>query len=321
MPAIKQSACGKVILLGEHAVVYDQPALAMPVSSRRVKAWIEPRILAPSGQIWVKSPFLGLDQDSLSLPELHPVFQAIHLTLAELQVQQRPSCILHLSSDLPVSSGLGSSASIAVATIRSMSAFLGHSLDTESVNRIAFECEKLVHGQPSGIDNTIVSYEKPVFFHKDKPIEFVNPTASIYFVLADSKIRKSTKETVATLAENLKADFEQIMPKLEAIGGLALAGRDALTEGNLEKLAQAMKQNQSILKSLGLSCPELDSLTKTAMEAGALAAKLTGGGKGGHIVALVEEDKVSEVLLTLEEKHPQSNPFITKLEREDNNEG
>jgi len=75
------------------------------------------------------------------------------------------------------------------------------------------------------------------------------------------------------------------------------------------------------LKSLGLSCPELDSLIKTAMEAGALAAKLTGGGKGGHIVALVEEDKVSEVLLTLEEKHPQSNPFITKLEREDNNEG
>lgn len=321
MPAIKQSACGKVILLGEHAVVYEQPALAMPLSSKRVKAWIEPQILAPSGQIWVKSPFLGLDQDSLSLPEFHPVFQAIDLTLRELEVHQRPSCTLHLNSDLPVSSGLGSSASIAVATIRSLSAFLGHPLETEAVNRIAFECEKSVHGQPSGIDNTIVAYEKPIFFQKNKAIQFLKPSKNFYFVLADSTVRKSTKETVAMLAENLKADFEQIMPQLEAIGGLTLQGRDALTEGNLEKLAQAMNQNQSILSSLGLSCLELDSLIKTAMEAGALAAKLTGGGKGGHIVTLVEEDKVSEVLLTLEEKHPQSKPFITKLEPEDKNEG
>lgn len=320
MPAIKQSACGKVILLGEHAVVYDQPALAIPLSSRRVKARIEPQILAPTGQIWVKSPFLGLDQDSLSLPEFHPVFQSIHLTLDELQVQQRPSCILHLSSDLPVSSGLGSSASIAVAIIRSLSSFLGHPLDIEAVNRLAFECEKSVHGQPSGIDNTIVSYEKPLLFQKNKGIDFLKPSTSFYFVLADSKIRKSTKETVSLLAENLKADFNQIMSKLEAIGEMALAGRDALIEGDHEKLARAMNQNQLILSSLDLSCPELDSLIETAIEAGALAAKLTGGGKGGHIVALVEEDKVSDVLCALEDKYPECNPFFTSLEPEENDE-
>lgn len=301
MAAISQSACGKAILLGEHAVVHSQPAIAIPLSSKRVKVRIEPQILAPTGKIRVISPVLDLEQDLDTLPDNHPVFQAVQLTLAELNVSQTPSCNLHISSTLPISSGLGSSAALAVAITRALSGFLGHPLDPENVNKIAFECETHVHGTPSGIDNTVVTYEKPILFQKGKEIEFIEPGRSFVFVLADSGVRKSTRMTVASLAQDLEDDPARIQPKLDKIGHLTIQGKQALLEGDVESLASAINRNQEILKTLDLSCPELDLLIEKAMKAGALAAKLTGGGKGGHMLALVNEDSLEVVLSTLQE--------------------
>ena len=310
MPVITQSACGKAILLGEHAVVHSQPAIAIPLSSKRITVRVEAQIVSPTGKIWVNSPVLGLNQDLGSLPEYHPLFQAVRLTLAELGVIQGPSCTLHISSTLPISSGLGSSASLAVATIRALSEFLGHPLDLDTVNRIAFECETYVHGKPSGIDNTVVTYEKPIFFQKDRGAEIIQPGKQFTFVLADSGVSKSTHQTVAGLARDLTDDFETIQPKLEQIGLLVIQGKQALLQGNTDSLADAINRNQALLSDLNLSCPELDLLIREAMRAGALAAKLTGGGRGGHMLALVDDDKIEPVLEALQ-KVPGSNPFFT----------
>ena len=315
MAAISQSACGKAILLGEHAVVHSQPAIAIPLSSKRVKVSVEPQFLAPTAKIRVISPVLELDQDLITLPENHPVFQSVRLTLAELKVSQTPSCTLHISSTLPISSGLGSSAALAVATTRALSEFLGHPLNPETVNKIAFECETYVHGKPSGVDNTVVTYEKPILFQKGKNIEFVEPGRTFFFVLADSGVRKSTWMTVARLFQDLEDDPVRIQPKLEEIGHLALQGRQALLDGDIESLATAINRNQEILKTLDLSCPELDLLIEKAMVAGAMAAKLTGGGKGGHMLALVEEDLLHTVLDTLQESSG-GNAFYTTLNPE-----
>ncbi len=301
MPAISRSACGKAILLGEHAVVHSQPAIAIPLSSKRVKVSIEPQILAPAGKILVIAPLLDLNQDLDTLSQNHPVFMSVMLTLAELSILQTPSCTLHISSTLPISSGLGSSAALAVATTRALSEFLGHPLDTETVNKIAFECETHVHGKPSGIDNTVVTFEKPILYQKGKEIELFQPGKSFFFVLADSGVHKSTWMTVARLGQDLANDPTRIQPKLEEIGLLALQGKRALVDGDMDSLANAINRNQSILAALDLSCPELDLLIENALEYGALAAKLTGGGKGGHMLALVDEDSLQPVLARLQE--------------------
>lgn len=301
MPAISQSACGKAILLGEHAVVHAQPAIAIPLTNKRVKVNIEPQILAPTGKIRVISPFLDLNQDLDTLPDHHPVFQSVHLTLAELKVLQTPSCTLHISSTLPMSSGLGSSAALAVAITRALSEFLGHPFDLETVNKIAYECETYVHGKPSGIDNTVVTYEKTIAFQKGRSIEFLEPARPLIFVLADSGVHKSTWLTVASLAQDLENRPGFVRPKLEAIGQLADQGKQAILAGDLDSLAEAINLNQGILQELDLSCQELDVLIEKALEAGALAAKLTGGGKGGHMLALVDENSLQPVLATLQE--------------------
>jgi mevalonate kinase len=315
MPAISRSACGKAILLGEHAVVHAQPAIAIPLTRKRVKVSVEPQILAPTGKIRVISAVMDLNQDLDTLPENHPVFQAVLLTLAELKVLQTPSCTLNISSTLPISSGLGSSAALAVATIRALSEFLGHPLDSETVNRIAFECETYVHGKPSGIDNTVVTYEKPILFQKGKYIEFIEPGRTLFFVFADSGVRKSTRMTVASLAQQLEDNPARIQPMLEEIGQLAIQGKQALLDGNPSSLAKAINRNQEILAELDLSCPELNLLIERALKAGALAAKLTGGGKGGHMLALVEEDSLQSVLGTLQDASG-GKAFSTSLDPE-----
>lgn len=310
MPALTSSACGKFILCGEHAVVHGQPAIALPLSSRRINLRAEPLILGPSGKIVLSFPSLGLDAEINDLPENHPISHAVLETLKVLGITQKPSCKLHFNANLPIGSGLGSSAAMAVATIRGLSAFLGHPLDEQTVNQLAYECEKQVHINPSGIDNTVISYEKPLFFQRGKEPEFIQTAKDLHFILADTGIQKSTRENVAGLAKFREENPDFVKPRLEEIGNLARTARKALLSGDDILLAHCVNRNQKLLRDLELSCPELEQLISMAMDAGALAAKLTGGGKGGHMLALVEADKSNIVLERMTQKGAL-NAFIT----------
>lgn len=310
MPALNSSACGKFILCGEHAVVHGQPAIALPLSSRRIDLRVEPSILGPSGKIMLSFPALGLDAEIDDLPENHPISHAVLETLKVLGITQKPSCKLHFNANLPIGSGLGSSAAMAVATIRGLSAFLGHPLDEQTVNQLAYECEKQVHANPSGIDNTVITYEKALFFQRGKEPEFIQTAKDLYFILADTGIQKSTRENVAQLAQFREENPDFVDPRLGEIGDLAQTARKALLDGDNILLARYINRNQELLRDLQLSCPELDKLISLAMDSGALAAKLTGGGKGGHMLALVEADKSNIVLERMTQKGAL-NAFIT----------
>lgn len=310
MPALTSSACGKFILCGEHAVVHGQPAIALPLSSRRINLRVEPSILGPSGKILLSFPALGLDTEINDLPENHPIFHAVFETLKVLGIAQKPSCKLHFNANLPIGSGLGSSAAMAVATIRGLSAFLGHPLDEQTVNQLAYECEKQVHANPSGIDNTVITYEKALWFQRGKEPEFIQTAKDLHFILADTGIQKSTRENVAQLARFREENPKFVNPRLEEIGDLAKEARKALLNGNINLLAECVNRNQELLRDLELSCPEIDKLISLAMESGALAAKLTGGGKGGHMLALVEADHSKIVLEKMNQKGAL-NAFLT----------
>jgi mevalonate kinase len=301
MPVISSSACAKLILLGEHAVVYGQPALAIPFSGLKVRCVIEPWINGPTGTLQIKARELQLNQPLQVLPEDNFLRKAVELVLAELGVSQTPTCKLTIYSDIPISAGLGASAAIAVAAMRALSAFLGHPLEKETLNRLAFETERLMHGNPSGIDNTVIVYEQPILFRKGEVIEFVYPSKNLHFLIADSGIKKATADTVAYLAQQRERNPQFIEAALAEIGRIALFGRKAFEQGDLSALGDAMNANQALLKQLDLSCEALEKLIVAARQAGALGAKLTGGGKGGNMLALVTpetQETVRKALLS-----------------------
>ncbi len=288
MALISAYAHAKLILLGEHAVVYGEPSIAMPLLSLHTRVIVEPLITAPSGTMRVYAPFIGLDHNMDELPQDNLVAYAIRLVLEELGIDHRPTCTLRISSDIPVSSGLGASAALSVAVMRGFSAYLGHPIESSILNRLAFQTETVVHGTPSGIDNTVVVYERALYFQKETPLEFLQPAISFHFIVADSGIKKSTASTVRQLAIAYQENPEYCGAQISLIGECTQLGRHAIESGNTKALGEIMNRNQELLSSLDLSCPELDNLQQAALHAGAFGAKLTGGGKGGHLIALVD---------------------------------
>jgi len=290
MPVIPASACAKTILLGEHAVVYDQPAVALPVSILRVKAIIEPGIGLKPGTVLLKIPGLALDTNLISLPKDHPVAITIQATLESLGISEQPSFRLYLSNNFPLGAGLGGSAAIAVAIARGLSAFLGHPLEQSEVNTVAYLAEQSAHGKPSGIDNTVVSFEQPIYFRRGIKPEILRPGANFPFLIADTGVSKHTQDVVGDLAQK-RAENNEIQKIMASIGKVSEEGRKAFIRGNLSRLGFLMDEDQSLLETLAVSSPELENLIKAAHTADALGAKLTGGGQGGCILALIEADK------------------------------
>jgi mevalonate kinase len=180
-----------------------------------------------------------------------------------------------------------------------MSAFLGHPLKSLELNTLAFQSEQAVHGNPSGIDNTVITYEKPIYYQRGEETEFIQPIHEFTFVVADSGIRKSTRESTSQLSQDLSTDPDAIQPHLDAIAELVQQSKRSFQIGDLEALGKAMDANQEHLAALRLSCPELDALILAARKEGALGAKLTGGGMGGHMVALVTPETEAGVTQAL----------------------
>lgn len=295
MPLISAQACAKTILTGEHAVVYGQPALAIPVASLRTRAVCEPLIGLPSGTFEVSAPSLETETKLELLEPTHPIRRSVDVLFSHLGIGSLPTLRLRISSTIPPYSGLGSSASLAVAVIKSLSGFLGASLPLETINDLAYQVEKTNHGNPSGIDNSVITYETPILYQKGQPLQPLEVSGDYGFFLADTGIRKSTAQTVAHVAKIRQADEKGIDAVLKSIGTCSKQAVKALKAGDEVLLAEAMNTNQELLRSLGLSSPEIETLISCALSSGALAAKLTGGGRGGFVLILVQTTGAAEV--------------------------
>jgi len=292
MPAISASAPGKIILFGEHAVVYGRPAIAVPLTQVQAKAFVLPEPGMPSGYINIQAPNIGLEANLSDLSLKHPIGAAINGVLSEIDVSQPPAFTLRVTSNIPLAAGLGSGAAVSAAIIRALSTFLGHPLSEQRVSDLVFEVEKIHHGTPSGIDNTVITYEMPVFFIRDdllgNTIETFKVARPFTIVIADTGISSPTSTTVGDVRfawENNPAHYEQLF---DETGEVVLAARSAIQNGQIEALGALMNENHSLLIDIGVSSPELDHLVMTARTTGALGAKLSGGGRGGNIIALTD---------------------------------
>ena len=294
-------APAKVILFGEHAVVYGQPAIAMPVTRVNATARILPQIDASQGQIQVQAPDIQLDKKLTDLPEDHPLAAAIRLTLTAIAPVHLPSLSVQISSTIPVAAGMGSSAATSVAIIHALSTFFGAHLSSEQISDLAFEVEKLHHGTPSGIDNNVIAHQQPVYFIKDQPIEFLKINHPTHWIVADTGEKTPTREAVAGVRERYQADPAAYTPILSAIGEITRQAREPLASGDLALLGPLLNENQDQLRMLGVSCDSLDGLIAAALQAGAFGAKLSGGGLGGNIISLANPENAQSIAAALEQ--------------------
>lgn len=295
---MKASAPGKIILFGEHAVVYNRPALAVPVTQVHVDVEVRD---SNSAGVWIHAPIIDLHAELSTLPSDHPIGSVILGLLQRFGIFNPPDLEIKIDSTIPVASGLGSGAAVSVALIRAISSYFSYSLTNEQINSLAYESERLHHGTPSGIDNTVITYAMPVYFIKGQPIETFKAGKPFTIVIGDTGIPAPTKESVGDVRRLWLRDSVYYEDIFDEIAQLALIARRSIESGKPELLGELMDQNHAFLQQLTVSSPELDRLVDAARNAGALGAKLSGGGRGGNMIALVEQasaESVAEALMS-----------------------
>ena len=278
---------GKVVIMGEHAVVYGRHAIAAPLPMT-IKAQVED---CDEG-IHLLIPRWGVEFQLASNPNERRSFERpAGVMLDELGLSGRAMRI-EVFPEVPRSMGLGGSAAMAVAIVRALDKHYRLGLADEEVNRLAFEAEKIAHGNPSGIDNTLACYAKPLVFRAGNPplVETLNIKTPIPMVVGMTGYEGLTAKTVGRVNAAWQQDRKLYERIFDQIDTLVLRGVQAIQDEDLVTLGQLMNICHGMLNALQVSTPELEQLVDIARANGALGAKLTGGGGGGSIIALCDGD-------------------------------
>ncbi len=300
MPATSAYAPGKTILVGEHAVVYSQPAIAIPVHQIQARVMVQADVLASPGQVFFNAPDIKLFSSSEKLDNQHPFNIALNLIKRLINTDLFPACKVLIKSTVPIASGLGSSAAISVALFKALSSFVGLTLSKTQLADLSYEVEIQYHGTPSGIDNTVIAYDQPILFKKNEGFRILNPSSDFTFILANSGIAGQTKKAVTKVRHAVKKEPEKYNTIFEKIGSLVYDAEKSISNSDYSNLGTIMNTNHQLLQSIGVSHSILDNLVNKSIESGAFGAKLCGGGLGGNIIALVKEEEVSKLSEILE---------------------
>ncbi len=280
---------GKVILIGEHAVVYGHPAIAIPV--RGVGAEVEAE-LARAGGIQVASPgFAAYQPDPAIAARAHAALKQLAEMVLKVFGEESQSAIFRVRSDIPPGRGMGSSAALCVAMIRAVCGLFDRQLSPEETARLALDAERMFHAAPSGIDTTVAAYDMPVYFVKRKgphPVEAGQ--TSFRFLIADTGVSSSTADVVRDVARLRDADRARYDALFWEAGSMASVAREVIRCGSRAELGMCMNRNQELLAEIGVSCAEADRLVEAAREAGAAGAKISGAGRGGVVLALLGDE-------------------------------
>lgn len=292
--SVSAAACGKIILLGEHAVVYGRPAIAVPVTQVQATATIEPS----AHGLLVRAADLDRAIDPAN--PIDPLSSIVNLTLEHLNAPP-PAVTITVHSTIPIASGLGSGAAVSAAIVRALAQWFGARLADAEVNALVYEVEKLYHGTPSGIDNTVIVYQQPVYFRRGQALETFHVARPFRVAIGNTGISSPTKIAVGDVRLGWEIDRARYEAWFDRIGAIVQQARAAIEAGALERLGSLMDQNQVLLRDLDVSSVELERLIFAAKQAGASGAKLVGGGRGGNMLALVDDHNIDAVTTALQD--------------------
>lgn len=289
------TACGKIILFGEHAVVYGRPALAVPLPQLRARARVEDRtdvgILIQARNVGRTIHLNGKHDDD-------PLEVIVRRTLETLQVAGNLK--IEIDSDIPLASGLGSGAAVSTAIVRAIAAHFERALSPNEISALVYETEKLYHGTPSGIDNTVIAYEQAIRFVRGEVSVSFQIAHPLTLAIANTGIASATFNTVGDVRRGWELDPARYESIFDQIAQVVRDSEAALASGENETLGELMNRNQLLLQELDVSSAEIERLIRAGMNAGALGGKLSGGGRGGNVIFYVgpeDADRLHKALL------------------------
>lgn len=300
---VTASAPAKVILLGEHFVVYGKPAIVVAIDKRAYvtaelrterSVYIKSNDLRISGCFHEGGKFQAEEGGPEAQTKLKPV-ETIARRLIDLS-GGKMGVSLDITSEIPVEAGLGSSAAVSVASASALSQLLDLSLSKDDIFNLAYDAERLIHGTPSGIDPAISTYGGIVQYIRDKGVTHLSANVYLQFVIGNTGMTRSTGRLVASVRE-LREKYPSIVaPILEAAERTVFEAIRALESGDLRTLGNLMDVDHGLLSAVGVSNDALERLIYAARRAGAYGAKLTGAGGGGCMIALTPPDKIEDIV-------------------------
>lgn len=292
----KASAPGKLILFGEHFVVYGLPAIATAVEGR-TSAEVNRAAKYSLVDDRPETPGYKKEKSEQQAESIKLMFKAMKIDVSKASIR--------LGGDLVAVSGVGASGASCAAIAAAANAEFGIGLDTDRINDIAFEGEKGYHGTPSGIDNSCSTYGGFIWFKKGaadekSTIDPMSSSVKLSIVVGNTGITSNTTKVVGDVKAargRERARFDKIFDDYLRISKEA---RSALDGRDISKIGRLMNENNALLRDIGVSCRELDSMVEASIKAGAMGAKMTGTGRGGLMIALVTEDTKKRVASAIE---------------------
>lgn len=278
-------AHAKVILIGEHSVLYNHPALSLPFKALQVNV-----IIKPSDKTSIVSDlYVGILDDAPEI--LSPIIHLIRLLQIHFNLT---GCEINIDSNIPWGAGLGSSAALASAITKAFYQSMEISLDHLKLLEWIEISETLAHGRPSGVDALTTSFDVAWIFTKGQTPHSLPLSLHAFLVIAQTQELGSTKEAVKKVAQ--KVDQEGLIT-INDLGQLTHQSIEYIKEHQLELLGQTLTQAHEHLKHLGISTPTLDYCVELSLKHHALGAKLTGGGLGGCMIALVKDQETANLVM------------------------
>lgn len=280
----------KIILFGDHSVVYGYPAIAMPLRTLRMIAQVE-----PTGGPATESTLSGLGWSGpldLAPARFAAIVRAVRVAASFVG---HPDAGMHITThaEFPPERGLGSSAAAAGAVIRAVLDAFDTPATAEELFTLTQEAETVAHGRPSGLDAVATSAQAPVHF-QGRTVTDLEFSPGGWIVIADSGMEGSTRETVGHVRASYDSDPVSTGAILERLGEITDEVVVDLRTSDVAGMGARMTEAHRLLAGLGVSNDRLDTLVAAALDAGALGAKLTGGGRGGCVIALAATEQDAE---------------------------
>ena len=273
-------AHSKIILIGEHAVVYGYPAISLPLLEVEVTCRVVP----------AATPWRLFEEDTLSM--------AVYASLEYLNIKDA-YIRCQIDSAIPEKRGMGSSAAISIAAIRAVFDYYQAELPRDVLEILVNRAEMIAHMNPSGLDAKTCLSDQPIRFIKNVGFEELAMDLSAYLVIADTGVYGHTREAIQVVESKGK----EALPFLYALGELTQQAEEAIKARDAVMLGDILTKAHGNLKEIGVSSLEADALVESALQHGALGAKMSGGGLGGCIIALVADyHQAQDLAERLEEK-------------------
>ena len=297
------SAPAKIILFGEHFVIYNQPAILASINKRikivsRIALENKNTIRIETNDFGKKTYPLSILKNTDDNSNSDFFYPIIYILKRIVQNTEKINGIdIKIESEIPYGVGLGSSAALSVAAVASIYGLYNRDSKKNEILELAIETEKLIHRNSSGADCVISTYGGLMYYQKKLNFRPLKYSKKLNFIIINTGVKHSTGELVSVVERFRQNNFTTFLKLSNKVTNICNNAIEALEEGNIIKLGKLMNENQILLDQIGVSNKEINKIIDMSLNYGAVGSKLTGAGGGGCILSLINQEK-KEYFLT-----------------------